>query len=340
MHMSLKRFEIPFFIGLVVLAGALLAFVFFPYLSSIILAITLTIIFFPVFLRLRKRMPKWEGLASFLTVILAIIIILGPISFFGYKIFQEAQDLYARVASGNLGILTEFLNNKFGQALPWLSVDFNQYIKQILATLVGGVGPIFSRLTNSTIVLLLSMFTFYYLLKDADRVRRGIIKISPLSENFTEEIISELSNMANSVIKGSLVVAIIQGFLVGVGFFIFGLSGAVLWGSVAAIAALIPLLGTSIIAVPGIIALFLSGNIAAAVGLLIWSLLLVGLIDNFLRPKLIGRKTHIHPLLVFFSVLGGLAVFGATGLLLGPLVLSFFLALVKIYPLILKEKSE
>lgn len=338
--MNAKRFETPFFIGLILLAFSLLAFIFWPYLGAMILAITLAILFHPLYLKLRSLMRNRERLAAFSTVIIAVVAILLPVSFFGFKIFQEAQELYERITAGDAGIFIEFLNVQLGKFLPWLDIDFNEYLGKLLNALAGSLGSIFSKVANITISLFLALFAFYYFLKDREKLKKAILRLSPLSGNKTEKIISKLVSMAGSVIKGSLVVAVVQGILVGLGFFLFGLSNPILWGSVSAVASLIPILGVGLIMIPGIISLILSGNIPLAIGFAIWSIFIVGLADNFLRPLLVERDVHVHPLLVFFSVLGGLAVFGATGLLLGPLALSLFLALLEIYPIIVREEEK
>jgi predicted PurR-regulated permease PerM len=330
--MAADKLEIPFFIGLTLIATALVIFIFLPFLGAIVLAITLSILFHPIYSELQKIIPRWPGLAAFITVIAGIVIILLPLTYFGFKIFAETQNLYIHVTSGNTGNFFEFIQSIIHKYIPWFTVDFDQYAKQLLQMLAGSLGSIFSTITSLTISLLISLFTFYYLLKDGYRLKNAIIKISPLSNQNTDEILTKMSHMANSVIKGSLVVAIAQGILVGLGFFAFGLSNPVLWGSVAIVASLIPMAGTALVIVPGVISLFLSGNIAGAIALGIWGIILVGLADNFLRPYLIERDSKIHPLLALLSVLGGLAVFGTTGLLLGPLILSLFLALMDIYP--------
>ena len=335
---KIKRFERPFFITLFILALAMLLFVFRPYLGAIAVAIVLFILFQPLYARFEKMMPRKKGISSFLTVVLALIIILGPVSFFGFKIFQEAEELYMNISQENSGAFTVFIGEKLDQLLPFFDLNLNKYLEQFLGTLVGGVGPIFSKVADTTVKIFLALFAFYYFLKDSDKIKKAFSRASLLSQNSTEKILNKLSAMANSVVKGSLVIALVQGFLLGLGFFIFGLSGPVLWGSVAVIASLIPMLGVGVISVPAVIYLVFSGNLIAAVGFAIWATLIVGLADNFLRPKLIERDINVHPLLIFFSVIGGLAVFGPTGLLLGPLVLSFFLALFEIYPVVLGEK--
>ena len=134
-------------------------------------------------------------------------------------------------------------------------------------------------------------------------------------------------------------IGLIQGMLTGVGFWMFGVSNPVIWGTVAAVASLVPALGTSLVNIPAIIFLFLSGNISQAIGLLIWVVLAVGLIDNILGPYFINRGVKIHPFLILISVLGGISFFGPVGFIAGPVVLGLLFALLELYPVIIKNKS-
>jgi predicted PurR-regulated permease PerM len=134
-----------------------------------------------------------------------------------------------------------------------------------------------------------------------------------------------------SIFAGSIIVALVQGILTGIGFTIFGVPNPALWGSIASVAALIPGVGTALVVVPGILYLFFTGSTGYAIGLLVWGILAVSLIDNFLGPILVNRGVKIHPFLILLSVLGGLIFFGPVGFLLGPIILAFLFALLDIY---------
>ena len=134
--------------------------------------------------------------------------------------------------------------------------------------------------------------------------------------------------------------AVTQGLLAGIGFTIFGVPNAALWGFITVIAALVPILGTSIVLTPIIIYLFAFDTLFSAIGLLAWGMLAVGLIDNFLGPKLMQRKIRIHSFLILLSVLGGLSLFGPIGFLIGPLFLALLSTLLDIYPVLVLQRSE
>jgi len=144
----------------------------------------------------------------------------------------------------------------------------------------------------------------------------------------------------NSVVKGSLIVGVVQGVLTGVGFALFGVPNPALWATIAAIASLIPTIGTGLVLIPGISYLFLVGASSNAIGLIIWGVFAVGLVDNFLGPKLIERGVKIHPFLILLSVLGGIGLFGPIGFLAGPLILSWLFALLDMYPALIKPDTH
>jgi len=164
--------------------------------------------------------------------------------------------------------------------------------------------------------------------------------LSPLQDVHDEEIFNKLTLATNSVIKGNLIIVLIQGAMAALGFFLFGVPSPVLWGAVAAVAAVIPGFGTALVVAPAIIYLLFNGETSSAIGLFIWGLTAVGLVDNILGPKLVERGMKIHPFLILLSILGGLALFGPLGFLFGPLVLSLFFALSEIYSAMHKEHQD
>jgi predicted PurR-regulated permease PerM len=184
------------------------------------------------------------------------------------------------------------------------------------------------------------ILALYYLLKDGEKWKKGLISILPLSDKNAEEILTNLTSSVNRVLKGSFIIAIAQGLLAWIGFTIFGIPNAAIWAVVAGIASFVPTLGTSIVAIPAILYLFLSGMQLQAVGLMAWSALLIGTIDNLLNPYIISKDTEIPSLFILFSILGGISLLGPIGILIGPLVLSLLFSLISIYKKDLKSQTE
>jgi predicted PurR-regulated permease PerM len=175
------------------------------------------------------------------------------------------------------------------------------------------------------------LFALFYLLRDGGKLKQDLILLSPLADDYDIKIFLKLKQAIRSVVVGSLVVGLIQGILTGIGFFIFGVPNPALWGSFAVIAALIPGIGTSLVIVPGILYLFFISTHLHALGMLIWGILAVGFIDNFLGPMLVNRGVHVHPFLILLSVIGGLSFFGPIGFIAGPLLVALLVALLEIY---------
>src|SRR3989344_269966 len=303
--MDREKLQTSFFIGLLALILVLSLFIFLPYLTILVFAAVLAITFEPLYNALRATIFKNRSLASLATILIVVAAVLTP--------------------------LTETLDQKLKLINHGFTFDVSELLKQMLSWVVGNAGAIFSGIAQSVLGLFLTMLAFYYLLKDGPHLRDALIRLSPLDDAYDALIIGKLKNAVHSVVLGTLTVAIIQGLLVSIGFYLFGVPNGALWGAVAAVAALIPFIGTTLVLLPAIFFLFIAGSTASGIGLLIWGAVAVGLIDNFLTPKLIERGTRIHPLLILFSVLGGFSFFGPAGFLIGPLTISLLFALFEIY---------
>ena len=158
-----------------------------------------------------------------------------------------------------------------------------------------------------------------------------MLKLSPLSSEADEKIMAKLTQTINGVVKGYLLIAFIQGTLMGIGLAIFHIPNPAIWAVVAGIASIIPPLGTAVVSVPAILFLFLTGNVGMAIGLLVWAVFVVGAGDNLLNPYIVGHKINIPPFLILFSVLGGIALLGPVGILIGPLTVALLYTLTDIY---------
>lgn len=318
---------------------ASIVFVFFiirPFLVPLVMAGVFALLFQPIFLRLTKLTKGRKSISAFLITIFSVFMVILPIIFLGAMILKEATGLYSDLASSNDGIITALgktiSNTK--TMLPFLNnteLDFSKYVTQALETFAQNIGAIFSSFAKIIINSFVFLIALYFLLKDGPRFGKYLIELSPLDDKDDRFIVSRLKTAVHATVKGNLTIGLIQGVLTGIGFAIFGVPNPVLWGGVAAIAALLPGVGTTLVIAPAIFYLFFINSFYNAIGLTIWGLTAVGLIDNILGPKLVGQGMHLHPLAVFVSVLGGIAFFGPLGFMFGPLALSICLALIDIY---------
>jgi predicted PurR-regulated permease PerM len=323
--------------GILLVAAVLVGLVFLPELNAIVLGISAAVLFQPWYVWLKKMLRDRSGIAAAIVVLLAVAIILVPLIFLGLQIFTEAQGLYGQIASGGTIPAIVWLRETLHRWSPSLNINLDPYIQQVLGIFIGNIGSIFSGVLNAVGTILLSFVALYYFLKDGPALRAAIVTRGPLPAARMDQVLTRLYERAGSVIRGSLVVALLYGVLTGIGFLIFGLPSAVLWGAVTMVASFIPAIGVLLIVVPGIVSLYLGGSIAGAVGLTAWVFVMSTTMEMYLRPRLLGGKEKMHPMLMLFAVLGGLSFFGPIGLLLGPLALSVLLTLLESYPLFTLE---
>ncbi|MDO8561266.1 MAG: AI-2E family transporter [bacterium] len=330
---------------LILLAGALILsfFIFSPFLAPLTLAAVFAVVLNPLYRLILRRTGNRQAISATATVVFSLVCILVPLAFLGTQIFQEARQISGTLLEGDnrqnlvataiesIGKVSENTVPGTGSFFVNLSDNIDAYFKLGLAWLTDHLGAALSGIS----VLLLNLFIFFislfYLLRDGPKLKQAIISLSPLDDADDRVVFSRLELAVNSVIKGSLMIAGIQGILTAVGFAIFGVPNSVFWGTVTVVAALIPGIGTALVLLPGIIYLFVIGNTVSAIGLLVWGTFAVGLIDNMLVPKLVGRKMQLHPLLILLSVLGGIAFFGPIGIFLGPICISLLFAFITIY---------
>lgn len=317
-------------------------FIYWPFLGSLALAAVASVIVRPLYDNVLSRV-RWPGLSALVAVLVSMVLILVPLSLLGTQVAQEAEQLYAALSAEKGTELIarglESIENMIAAFIPVgdfsgeAAADIDTYLERGLEWLLGHLGSVFSSIAALLLNFLIFFIALFYLLRDGALFKQRLIELSPLANVDDHMIFSRLETAVNSVVKGNLSIALIQGLLTAIGFTIFGVPNAILWGTVAAIAALIPGLGTALVILPAVMYLFIIESSAPAVGLIIWGILAVGLIDNFLGPRLVGRGMKMHPLFVLLAVLGGIIFYGPLGIFLGPLTLSFLFALLSIHSL-------
>lgn len=345
--MSLTASRDHFLAALILVSLALSFFILRPFLVVLVLAAVFAVVLQPVHRRVSRHLSGLPSLAALATILIAVICILVPLTFITQQIVHEAQQLYTSLvveqrqlslgaAFGNVNhVLTGYAPSlRVSEAELVRSVD--EYSKEALAWLLANLGGAFGGASRLLLTFFVFAIALYYLLRDGARLKKWVIEISPLSEADDEVVSVQLENAINSVIRGSLTISLLQGVLTAIGFTLFSVPNSVLWGVVAALASLIPGVGTSLVLVPAVVYLVFMGSTVQAIGLAVWAVLAVGMIDNFLGPRLMGKGMQLHPLLVLLSVFGGLSFFGAAGLFMGPLSLSLLFALLSLA----RTKSE
>lgn len=334
-----QKTQLYFFFLLFAAIAVVCFFIFLPYLGIIILSLSLAVAIEPWHKHILNFCGGHRGLAAFLTMIIIILVILAPLTFVGLQVFNESKNIYTYIDT-NQALVIETMVHRVQSIWPGFNFQPNVYLQQFVDAITNNLTTIFSSTLSTLLQIVLGFFSLFFFLRDGDFFLKSLTLASPLDNKYDEKIILKLKGAINTVVRGNLFLGIIQGLVASLGFTIFGLPNPALWGSVAALCSFVPTVGTSLVTIPAIIYLFFAGNSLHALGLMIWVIIIVSLIDNLLAPFVMGRGTKIHPLFLLFSIIGGVTLFGPIGVLMGPLTVSFFFALLNIYRLLIADKKQ
>lgn len=339
-------------IALVLLLALLITFIS-PFAVDLMLAGVIVTAVNPAHRKLMAKIPFSRSLAAFISMILIIIMILVPFTLFGFFIAEQATDAYV-VVSGRINEIVE--TNDVSTASKVLElIPFSDKIKgvfrylpvsaeDLLRTAGDAVGTVSTFLLSKTtnvlkhlgillVHLLVFLITLFYFLREGDRLVAYIRSLLPMTQAYRQELFLKLSKLSYGIIYGIFGAAILQGLLVGIGFSVAGINNAAFWGAIAALFSPVPYIGTTVVWLPAVIILLLTGQWLVGLLLLAWCAVVVGMADNVIKPYIIGSSAHLHPMATLLVLLGGTFVFGLKGLLFGPLVLTVTLAFIHIYSL-------
>ena len=342
--MNIDTLQRYFFITSFFLVLVLIFFVFYPFLEVIVLSAIFAIVLAPLHRKVAKFLGGRSGLSAFIMIVLFAVIIMIPTSFLIKQILNESKDLYVQLTN-NAEInyahrVTDIIIGPIQKIYPSFSLDIKQYIEAGTDLIISHLSTILSGVFNIITGVILIFISLYFFLKDGAKFKKILVGLSPLDNEYDHQIFNKVKQTIISTVRGVLFIAIIQGILAGVGFKLFGVPNATLWGSVSAVASLVPGLGTAIVFAPAVIYMFIIGNNPFAIGLLLWGILIVGLVDNFLGPYLYSRGGRIHQLIMLFAVLGGLSLFGPIGFIFGPIIVALFFSMIEIYQTLILKKVK
>ncbi len=352
--MKKDRFSTYYFYALILLLLILVFFIVKPYVMAILTGIVLVYVFKPLYNFILKFL-KNKHISSLVTILLIIIIILIPIFLVLNTIVEETSTIYAKmrykVTSGTIFPTDCDMNqsycsffNKVNNLVvsPHIKDFFAQLSRKAFDFVIDKVSSIVVKLPSIIINLLIMFFTMHYFFIEGDKFYAKLFKILPIKDKQKKKLFKKIKVVSEGVVYGQIVTAIVQGLLAVIGYYLFGVTSPWLLGILTAFTALIPVVGTGIVWVPLSVYLFLQGvinnsspDILRAIGLFAYCSLIVSLIDNFVKPKIISDKTRMHPLIILLGVLGGLAAFGVVGVFIGPLVLAIMMEAIIAY-----EKGE
>lgn len=343
--MDKKTLQTYFFLSLLFIATGLVFALLLPFLEVLILSSIFGVVLMPLHRQLTKELRGRIGISAFLVVLIFAAIIITPAVILTGKVIGESRAVYMQLTEGSeinyIQKISTAIETPVRKVYPEFSLNIRQYVGISASWVTGHFATILSKVVGIVTGIILIFISLFFFLKDGAKFKKILISLSPLKDKYDEEIFTKVKQTINSTVKGVVLIALVQGILSGLGLWIFGIPNATLWGSVSAIAALVPGLGTAIIFIPAIAYMYFAGNIPFAIGLAVWGGVLVGLVDNFLGPYMYSKGTEIHSIIMLFAVLGGIVAFGPLGFLYGPLVIALFFALVDIYQnIVLQEPGQ
>jgi len=333
--MKLSRVvEYAFFFGLLVLAGYMVWLIMAPFVSALALAAIIVTICHPLHERIIVRMPyQNRSLAAFVTTMFVLVVVIIPLILISSLVVREVVSFYQELSTGGLTIQSSIdqIETTIQSYIPSFEIDLTKQIQLSAEWFTGNLGAIFAGTVSTVFAFFIALIGSFYFFRDGQELLELVIKASPLPDEEDRIIFRRLGRAIRAVATGTVLVALIQGSLVAIGFTIFGIERAILFGSVASVGALMPGVGTTVVTLPAILYLFITGDTVNAIGLTVWSVLIVGFVDNLIGPYLMGRGNNMHPFIILIAVLGGIALFGPIGFVIGPVVITLFLVLLELY---------
>ncbi len=335
--MNHSKLELTSFAIFFLTVAVLTFFVYKPFIPILILATVLSVLLHPLYTRIQMGIRE-RNTSACIVVLIVLLFIVIPLLFIGMQIFRDAQNFFVM---GQHGQSVEMLKVQTALELPiqHFFPNFSFNISDYTDKLFSFISTNFAGLISQTAYILFQtfflLFAFFFFLRDGETILQGIIELSPFEKEHTKEIVHAVHKTINSVIRGTLFVAIIRWILLTIAFYSFGISNSILWGSLAGIIGAIPGLGTLFGFAPAVAYLFLTGHIIPAIGLASAGVVIIFFIDNLLTTYFFGRGLDASPIFVLLSILGGIITFGPLGFIFGPLILSVFIAVIEMYRIIL-----
>lgn len=321
------------FIGTLLGVSALTLWVLWPFVMSIFWAAVLAIMLRPVFLRFLTRVRR-PALASLLTILATLLVVGIPLYQVGAQAAHEALDLYQGIASESVsfsaiteGSYATALLDSLGVSSAEAAQKLTELAKNTVSVIAGGALSIGKATAGFLLQFGVMLYLLFFFLKDGQTLGQYLERIIPLGDERERVLFARFASTTRAVVKGTLIVALAQGAIGALLFFVAGVGSPVLWGAIMAFCALIPAVGPFIVWLPAGLVLLLMGSVWQGLVILLGGAFVIGSIDNILRPILVGRDSEMPDALVLLAILGGIATFGIAGVIIGPVIAALFLSL-------------
>ena len=341
--MQVQTLETRAFLALVVLVTAVFVWLLGGYLMPVFWAAVLAILFARPFVWVRQRLGGRDTPAALLTLLMILVLVVAPLVGLGVAVTSEAVGVYSGVASGATDLQevleqAEALLPRVTRLAEDWGVDLDGMRERVSSTAISASRAVASGVVNvgqqtAQFVLLLAvtLYLLFFFLRDGDRIMRTVIRALPLGDTREERLFSRFAAVTRATVKGSFIVAAVQGAIGGVAFWGLALGAPVLWGAIMAVCALIPAVGTALVWIPATIYLLAVGSWGKAIILVLVGVVVIGLVDNALRPILVGRDAGMPDYMILLTTLAGLATFGISGLVVGPIIGGLFMTVWDIF---------
>jgi predicted PurR-regulated permease PerM len=337
---NLPGLEDKTFLLLVIAVSLAFAWILWPYSGAVLWAAVLAIVFAPAYRRLSRSMRQKRTLAALATVMIILMIVILPLTLVGALLLQEGFSVYERIQSGELNI-GRYFQQVFGALPAWVTDLLDRFgltnlgvmqerlssslmkTSQFLAAQALNIGQnTFEFIVN----LFIMLYLLFFLLRDGDTLSKRIRDAIPLRAEQRRDLFNKFTAVIRATVKGNIVVALVQGALGGLIFWFLGVHAPVLWAVLMAFLSLLPAVGSAMIWLPVAIYFLVTGAMWQGVVLIAFGVLVIGLVDNVLRPILVGKDTKMPDYVVLISTLGGMAIFGVNGFIIGPVIAAMFIA--------------
>ena len=329
---------------LVVAAGAVYFQIFRIFFIPVIASLVAAVLLYPLFSRAASFLGNRRALVSLLFCFLLLGILFVPAYFLGRVVSEQARELYTALkgaleeAVADEGAAEFWRRFTESNLVAWLEqqgFEWRSWLRSLTDLAGNTASTVINRASSSVFGIVGGIFVFFfslfYFFRDGEKIKKRFEELSPLRPDHEERFVNRFKVIARAVILGTVVIGLIQGTMGSVTFLVLGIRGWMLWGSFMIVLAIIPFVGIYLIMVPAAIIQFITGDIIAGIVLLVVGTAINWLVDYLIRPWFVGRESRIHDLLIFFSTLGGIYVYGVMGFIVGPVILTVFLTLLDIY---------
>jgi predicted PurR-regulated permease PerM len=334
--MEKLKVQTALFFAIMLIVTIAFFYIMKPFIYALFWAVVLAGLFMPVYKKVEKKLHRPTVSATIVLVLICLIFIL-PLVFIASLLLKESMDIYQGISNGNSQInvyiqkLTELIkDNPYKDILNLDDAAFAEKIMDLSKSVAGYFFTNLKSFTQNTLQFIaqlgVMLYALFYFIRDGEKFLETILRLLPLEHDRDRILLAHFQKTANSTLKVTLIIGGIQGILGGLLFLFTGIQGAILWGVVMIITAVVPVVGCALVWVPAGILMMITGHLWTGIFILAFGSLVISMVDHFLRPILLGKDVSMHPLLIFLSTIGGIIVFGFTGFIIGPIIMALAVA--------------